>query len=123
MAYKLGKAAAPPFAIMSAACFGYLAYVARRSPPAPESWVPRWVLYAVAAVAVPSIVPYTLAVMEPVANLRLLALAEQSAKREVLSAGEGEVQRLLGIWKGMNYVRAILVGAGAMLGAVATIGV
>ena len=82
------------------------------------------VLYAVAAVAVPSIMPFTIAVMHPRANLRLIALAgeaEQKGKGTAVSVSEGEVRQLLRTWTVLNYVRAVAVGTGAVLGAVAAI--
>ena len=46
---------------------------------------------------------------------------EKGGKAEGLGASEREVRELLGRWKGMNFVRAGLVGMGALLAAVATL--
>ena len=81
-------------------------------------------LYAVAAVAIPSIMPFTIAVMNPRANLRLMVLADQAEQRgkgKEVGVSEGEVRQLLKKWTGLNYVRAVAVGTGAVLGAVAAI--
>ncbi|KAK4574220.1 hypothetical protein LTR86_001981 [Recurvomyces mirabilis] len=126
-AFGIGKATAPALALPSALCFAYLAYATRnivsktsvlgiRSPT---------VLYGVAAMAILCIVPYTLIVMEPGANRRLMALAEEAdavAKGESreLMGKEGEVKVLLRKWTGMNYNRALFTGFGAVVGAVAT---
>lgn len=82
------------------------------------------VLYGIAALAIPSIMPYTIGVMHPGANLRLIALAdeaEQVGKGKSSSVSDDEVQPLLGKWKAMNDVRVVLVGTGAALGAIAAI--
>ncbi|TKA77770.1 hypothetical protein B0A55_04681 [Friedmanniomyces simplex] len=126
-AYNIGKASAPPFAITSAACFAYLAYAFRHAISKPNAMGLKspMVLYAVAAVAIPCIVPFTILVMNPRANLRLIALAgeaEQAGKGKTVGTSEGEVRQLLRTWTAMNYVRAVVVGAGAVLGAVATMG-
>lgn len=81
-------------------------------------------LYAAATLCVPCIVPYTVLYMEPVVNRKLLELgtkAEKGAKAEDLRADEEDVRERLMRWKGMNFVRAALVGAGALLAAIATL--
>ncbi|KAK0275001.1 hypothetical protein LTR35_011423 [Friedmanniomyces endolithicus] len=125
-AYDKGISSAPFFAITSAACFGYLAYATRHVVAKPNAIGLRspMALYAVAAVAIPSIMPFTIAVMNPRANLRLMALAgeaEQKGKGKAVSVSEGEVRQLLRTWTGLNYVRAVAVGTGAVFGAVAAI--
>ncbi|KAK3116479.1 hypothetical protein LTR53_003143 [Teratosphaeriaceae sp. CCFEE 6253] len=121
--FERGAAAAPPFAGLSAACFGYLAYVSRTASAGsslPGSLTPA-MLYATAACIIPSIVPFTLMIMHPAANLRLLELAGEGFQSEVVSAAEGEVQQLFRKWSMLNYVRAAMAGSGAVLGMAATV--
>lgn len=124
-AFDIGKVTAPPLALTSAACFGYLVYATRHAVSQSHAMGIRspMVLYAVATVAIPSIVPYTIAIMNPT-NVRLIALAREAevkGKGNEIGATEGEVQKLLTKWAGMNYVRAVVVGTGAVLGAVASL--
>jgi hypothetical protein len=116
--YDLGKGVAPPFALLSAGSFAYLAYATR-------SFAARSNRYVVAAVLVTSIIPYTIAIMAPGANNRLTDLAAESeaGKRgEVkLSASQEEVRELFSKWKNMNYVRAALTGSAALIGGFATL--
>ncbi|KAK3617112.1 hypothetical protein LTR56_025518 [Elasticomyces elasticus] len=122
-AYALGKAIAPPLAITSAACFGYMSYASRQALPLQSSELGSpMLLYAIAAALIPCIIPYTLSVMDPGANNRLKLLAKEAERSsKSMESIKDEVQELLGIWAGMNYVRAAAVGAGAVLGAIATI--
>ncbi|KAK5682303.1 hypothetical protein LTS10_005429 [Elasticomyces elasticus] len=123
-AYAIGKATAPPLAITSAACFGYLSYtsLAAGSPLQSFGLGAPMVLYAIAGAIVPCIVPYTLLVMDPRANNRLKFLAKEAERSSKSTDSiKDEVQELLGKWARMNYVRAAAVGAGAVLGAVASI--
>ncbi|KAK5731602.1 hypothetical protein LTR17_011194 [Elasticomyces elasticus] len=119
-AYALGKATAPPLAITSAACFGYLSWQAL--PPKSIGFGEPMVIYAIAAALIPSIMPFTLSVMDPGVNNRLKLLAKDAERSTKLTDSvKDEVQELLGKWAAMNYVRAVAVGVGAVLGAVASI--
>ena len=72
-------------------------------------------LYTAAAVAIPSIVPWTLGIMKPT-NGRLMQKAENNE-----SISPEETQQLFRRWIGMNWVRAIFATTGALLGATATV--
>ncbi|KAK5119503.1 hypothetical protein LTR85_007603 [Meristemomyces frigidus] len=122
--FNIGKASAPPFAVTCAACFGFLAYSARALPRSRTLPVSPFALYTAAALAIPAIVPYTLIVMEPAANRKLMHMAktaEAGPSGTDLGASDADVQELLRKWKGMNLVRAAFVGTGAVLGAVASL--
>nr|POE93626.1 putative mitochondrial membrane protein [Quercus suber] len=119
--YYTGRANMPPLAILSATCFGFLAYSTRRSPKR-RFGLSQSSFYLTAAVLLPMIVPFTVLIMEPGPNKPLLAWAAEAeavAAGTVLAVQRSEVQRELGVWIGMNYVRAGLVGTGALLGAAA----
>ena len=74
---------------------------------------PTMALYTAAALALPSIVPYTLIVMKAT-NDRLHQKADKAD-----SVSDVETTELLRKWKGMNYNRAIFALIGTLLGAVA----
>lgn len=122
--YDVGKATAPPFAVTCAACFGFLAYSSRRLPSSGSIPISPFALYTAAAVAIPAIVPYTLLVMEPAVNRKLMRMAktvEAGSKGTELDCSGAEVADLLRKWKGMNLVRAAAVATGAVLGVVASL--
>jgi len=86
--------------------------------------VSPYALYVAATLATPAVVPYTLLIMEPAANRKLMAMAnavEAGTTKNHLAINEARVVAWLRKWKSMNYVRAGLVGTGALLGAVASI--
>lgn len=121
--YNIGKATSPLIAITVTICNGYSAYCSRADTHLIGDNVSRFALYTAAAICVPSIVPYTLLYMEPTVNSKLLALGakvEKGAKAKDLGVSEQEVRGMLKRWRGMNFVRAALVAAGAVLAAVAT---
>jgi len=117
--YHLGKATGPPIAVTCALCFGYLAVQSRdRQGLFPSmSFDPTspWALYTAAAVAVPSIVPFTLTMMAPTNN----KLIEAAAKPSILTVNE--TRELLSKWKALNYQRQMLGIVAAALGAIATL--
>lgn len=81
-------------------------------------------MYLAAAICIPLIIPYTLLYMEPQVNAKLLkmgAMVEGGAKAQDLGASEKEIRGMLVRWRGMNSMRATLVGLGALLSAIATI--
>lgn len=142
--YEIGVATMPPFAVGCAICFGFLA-VKSRSFAVPSLFLrcvvskvadgirtaarqlrgrfPGWrfdptapsTLYAAAAILVPAIVPYTLAVMVPT-NDRLMAKAKGLG-----NMGLQETRVLVEKWKGMNYVRAAMAGVATLLAGWATV--
>lgn len=77
-------------------------------------------LYAAAAVIMPTIVPFTLGVMKPT-NDMLMTKAGAGGKASDSSSESANVEALLEKWKKMNYVRAFVVGTGALLAATATV--
>jgi len=80
---------------------------------------PAAVLYALAAVLAPAIVPYTLTVMRRV-NDRLHTKADAfEAAPDVekgADAGDEEVGELVGRWRKLNVGRAVLPGLSALAG-------
>jgi hypothetical protein len=75
-----------------------------------------WALYTAAAVAIPSIVPYTLAVMLPSTVGPLL---EEATKPGFLSTEE--IRSLIARWAHENNVRQVFGLVGTLAGLVATI--
>ncbi len=68
--------------------------------------------------------PYTVLHMEPRVNVKLLDMgdkAEKGMRATELGTSEREIKEQFMRWKGMNFVRAAIVGAGALLSAVATL--
>jgi hypothetical protein len=62
--------------------------------------------------------------MEPAVNKMLLELgdrAEKGGEAAELRADEKDIREKLVRWRGMNFVRAAVVGVGALLAAIATI--
>ncbi|KAK4549001.1 hypothetical protein LTR36_008774 [Oleoguttula mirabilis] len=100
--FEIGKASAPPFALTCAACFGFLAYSSRTLPGSASLPVSPFALYTAAALAIPAIMPYTLLVMEPAANGKLMHMAkkaEAGGKGTDLAASDADVKELLRKWK------------------------
>ncbi|MCJ1406907.1 hypothetical protein MMC19_000977 [Ptychographa xylographoides] len=123
--YNIGKSSSPPIAVVVALCMGFSAYQARSDPRLIGGLVSPFALYVAAALCIPSIVPYTGLYMHPTVNKKLLdmgAMAEKGATAMELGTGEKEIREMFSRWKGMNYVRAALVGGGALLAAVAALG-
>ncbi|RMZ73869.1 Noranthrone monooxygenase [Pyrenophora seminiperda CCB06] len=121
--YIIGKSTSPLIAITATLCNGYSAYRFKDDTALIAGVVSPFALYLAATICVPTIIPYTILYMEPKVNRKLLMLGgmvEKGAKASDLGVSKAEVQGLLIRWKGMNFVRAGLVGLGAVLAAVAT---
>ncbi|KAL4928910.1 DUF1772 domain-containing protein [Aspergillus undulatus] len=114
--YNAGKAQNPPIAILTATAFGYLAYAAHSGKSAaldvlaPSNAV--W-LYTAAAAFTMGFVPWTFAAMVGT-NKRLMERAE-GVSAEKNWDGE-DVLELLGEWKFLNGIRAVLPFVGGVLG-------
>ncbi|KAJ9648949.1 hypothetical protein H2199_000862 [Coniosporium tulheliwenetii] len=128
-AYGIGASTAPPMALVAAVSFSYLASEAMKTPAAfsgSASLDPTSVayLYTAAAVLVPAIVPYTLLGMKAV-NGALHAKADKlrtsSFDKPSTASEDREVKELVGRWKVLNAVRALLAGVGAVAGVVAVV--
>ncbi|KJX93997.1 hypothetical protein TI39_contig4228g00007 [Zymoseptoria brevis] len=100
--YKLGKAMAPPLAIICSSCFAFLAYQTRGNlgtfPVTPSA------LYAAAALIAPTIIPYTLTVM----NSSVTAL-ETRGEGTADAPSDAETKAWVEKWSRMNLHRALLV--------------
>ncbi|KAL6702820.1 hypothetical protein ACN47E_000906 [Coniothyrium glycines] len=122
--YAIGKASSPLVAITVTLCNAYSAYHASQDGNPSHGAVSSSTLLIAATICVPLIIPYTVLRMEPAVNRKLIALGakvEKGAKAQDLGVREDEVRNLLKSWKGMNFVRAALVAAGACLTAIAVI--
>lgn len=122
--YNIGKASSPYLAVAATLCNGFSAYRARADARITASGVPYSALYLAAAMSVLAIVPFTLLYMEPIVNRRLLDLggqAETGVKTEQLGVSEEAVGEMMELWKRSNFVRAALVGMGALAAAVASV--
>ena len=136
--YEIGHRLSPPTAIAASACFGFLASQSTRTMSfsrllsllteslatwqnglvSGSAWDPTSTggLYAIAAVLLPSIVPWTLAMMLPTNN----KLMEAAAKPGMFNAKD--TRQLVLDWKRFNLMRTLIFGAGgATLAAIATI--
>lgn len=122
--YNIGKSTSPFIAIAVTLCNGFSAYQSRRSSRLVGGVLSPFALYVAAALCVPCIVPYTVLYMEPVVNRQLLDLgakAEKGVKVEGFGTDEKDIRENLMRWREMNFVRAAIVGVGALLAAVATV--
>jgi hypothetical protein len=115
-AYNAGKKNAPPFAVLSSACYFYLAY-------ALPSNFPRSKLYgyiAAGALTV-GVVPYTRLVMMDT-NKKLLAKVDETRtlgiKDEIVEVGLGNetAHKLVDSWGMLNLGRAALLVVGSLVG-------
>jgi hypothetical protein len=105
--FSSGSHIFPQLASLSAAFFGYLAY----SLPHQRS------SYLLAAATVASILPFTVVVMLPASNQRLIDLDELAKKdKDAVKKRSGEVDAMLARFGKLNAVRAVLVAAGSVLG-------
>lgn len=70
----------------------------------------------------PSIIPFTLVVMMPTNDAleTIVAAEEEEGGKSSEAARTEQVGRLMRKWSVLNYFRAVVVGAGALLGGVAT---
>lgn len=116
-AFEIGKRVQPKIAILPAVCFAYLAYDAKFSNNNDTAFY----LYTFAAVIVPSIAPFTLIAMKE--NLATLNAKADAAKVKGASSAEEDKDLLVLLqkWQGLNWTRAVMVGAGAVAGAWATL--
>jgi hypothetical protein len=122
--YNIGKSTSPPIAIAVTLCNVFSACQSRTSSRLVGGVVSPFTLFVAAALCVPCIVPYTLLYMEPAVNKMLLELgdrAEKGGEAAELRADEKDIREKLVRWRGMNFVRAAVVGVGALLAAIATI--
>jgi len=104
--YARGAATAPPLAVLSTACFLYLAYSA-------SDWTGA---YATAAAATLAIVPYTLLFMMGT-NRRLEARAKMVGASAKEDGGRQEESRaLLEWWTVLNFGRSVLPLVGGLVG-------
>lgn len=120
--YGIGKLSSPPIAIAATVCNGFSAYQFRSNSVLVGGLVSPFALYVAAAVSVVCIVPYTLLYMESAVNRMLLDLGgevSKGIKAELLGVSERDIKRALIRWKGLNFVRAALVGMGSLFAAVA----
>lgn len=122
--YGIGKSSSPPIAIAATLCNGFSAYHFRGKSLLIGGFVSPYALYVAAAVSVMCIVPYTVLYMEPAVNRMLLDLGShvgKGVKIEHLGVSERDVRKALIRWKGLNFVRAALVGMGCLFAAVAIV--
>ncbi|KAI4732970.1 DUF1772-domain-containing protein [Aureobasidium sp. EXF-12298] len=112
--FDQGKVAAPPMAVLSSAIFGYLAY---REPTASSGFK----LYTVAAILVPSIIPYTVFLMSGINNKlqeKARSLANASLTDTAVESGvaQGETaHELLDKWATLNLGRSLLPLLGTLV--------
>ncbi|MCJ1484078.1 hypothetical protein MMC06_004246 [Schaereria dolodes] len=120
--YENGKRLSPPIAATSASSFAYLAYRSLNSQLPSDNLKGK--LYAAAAVAVISIVPYTILFMATI-NSKLIAKNEELIRRsdpkeEHIDGGES-AKELVDRWGALNLVRGLFPLVGAILGVWASI--
>ncbi|KAF2024554.1 hypothetical protein EK21DRAFT_104576 [Setomelanomma holmii] len=121
--YNIGKSTSPLFAVIVTMCNGFSAYHSKDSTSLVLRSVSPFALYLAATMCVPCIIPYTVLYMEPTVNVKLLdmgAKAEKGAKARDLGTSEKDIRDMLVRWKGMNFIRAAIVGTGALLTGIAT---
>ncbi|KAI8934144.1 hypothetical protein NX059_008899 [Plenodomus lindquistii] len=121
--YNIGKSASPPFAILVTICNGFSTYHSKHKTSLVFGSISPFPLYMAATLLVPCIIPYTLLYMEPTVNKKLVGMGDQvekGAKAKDLDWSEADIRAMLVRWRGMNFTRAAIVGAGALLTAVAT---
>lgn len=109
--YKIGASTAPPLAFATAIATGYLASCSYVSGAGVFDQSAKFYLYAAATVLAPSIAPWTLTAMVPTNNA-LTALGKASEAE--VEKRKGDLLQLLRRWRGLNLVRAALVGLGAV---------
>ncbi|QDS78085.1 hypothetical protein FKW77_003815 [Venturia effusa] len=134
--YRIGASTAPYMAILSSLSFGYLASTGNSVAHAPKERkkiahpkaVPRtpdlfrnhksrtFYLYAMAAILVPAIVPYTVGIMK-LTNDRLHQRAERYKLVNAWEVKEdGEMEELLKKWTTLNTTRSLLPLAATLFG-------
>lgn len=121
--YNIGKSTSPFIAIMVTACNGFSAYRSKDDTSLVFGLVSPFSLYLAATICVPCIIPYTLLYMEPTVNMKLIDMGtkvEKGARAKDLGMSEEDIRKMLVRWKGMNFVRAAIVGTGALLTAIAS---
>jgi Domain of unknown function (DUF1772) len=122
--YNIGKSTSPLIAIAVTLCNGFSAYHSRTDPRLIGGLTSPFALYVAAALCIPCIIPFTVLYMDPTVNNKLLALGdrvEKGGNTSDLGISEVEIRLSFGRWRGMNFVRAVVVGVGALLAAVAAL--
>lgn len=122
--YNIGKSTSPPLAIAVTICNLYSAYRSKGETDIEQGIISPFRLYLAAAILIPCIIPYTLLYMEPTVNEKLISLGakvEKGSNANDLGVSHDEVRAMLMRWKTMNFVRAGIVGIGAILTATATL--
>ncbi|KAK3058347.1 hypothetical protein LTR09_001425 [Extremus antarcticus] len=118
--YKIGARTGPPVSAVSALSFAFLAYQSTgRKGSYPDSSLDLtepWALYTAAAVALISIVPYTLIVMKQTTNNPLTAAAAKPG-----SLSSAQTKALIQRWTRQNNFRQVFGFAGTALGIMATV--
>ena len=128
--FDQGKVAAPPMAVLSSAIFGYLAYRGKFAHVLDEDeklTIPEptassgFKLYTVAAILVPSIIPYTVFLMSGINNKlqeKARSLANASLTDTAVESGvaQGETaHELLDKWATLNLGRSLLPLLGTLV--------
>jgi hypothetical protein len=122
--YEIGKKTSPPITLVVTLCNAFCAYQAKSKSELIGGAVSPFALHVTAALCLPCIAPFTLLYMGPVVNARLLELGakvEKGIKVQKLGASEEEVRELMAVWKRLNFVRAAVAGAAAVLAGVAAL--
>ncbi|GAA5918462.1 hypothetical protein JCM6882_005141 [Rhodosporidiobolus microsporus] len=105
--FSSGSHIFPQVASVSAALFSFLAYSLPEKRKA----------YGAAAALVASILPFTVLLMLPASNQRLIDLNDLAKKdKDAVEGKRGEVEGLLKTFGRLNAVRAVLVAAGGVVG-------
>ncbi|OCK80119.1 DUF1772-domain-containing protein [Lepidopterella palustris CBS 459.81] len=121
-AYEIGKSTAPFVALTAGLTWSYLATQGSMSTASKQPLLfnsNAFALYSASAVLVTAIVPFTLIVMKPT-NDKLHAKAD--ASEESKAETDETVDELMNKWYWLNVVRASLPGVGAVVGAMAVVG-
>ena len=120
--YNIGKSTSPLIALTVTLCNGFSAYRSRTHPHLIGGLTSPFALYVAASLCILCIIPFTLLYMDPTVNNKLLGLGarvEKGGNLSDLGISETEIRAGLGRWRRLNYVRAVVVGVGALLAAVA----
>jgi hypothetical protein len=102
--YSVGSSNTPPFAILTASEFAYVAYAQYQSA---SSWEP----FALAAGLVAGLIPY--AILQNSTNQALVAGLKAAENSKITAADETKHRELVKRWAVVNGARALLtIGAG-----------
>ena len=121
--YNIGKSTSPLVAMSVAICNGFSAYRCRPKSRLVKGLASPFALCVAAALCVLCIIQYMVLHKELRANAKLLNMcdkAEIGMRATELETREKEMRKLFMRWKGMNFIQAAIVGAGALLSSVAT---